>query len=110
LGLGYLASIALFACLILVPALGYRYLRWNAVLAFWFAYVLTRPLGASVADWLGKPVDHGGVGIGSGWVSLGFAAVMLVLVSIMSRGGTRGAPPLAVATATLQRRPWHGGS
>jgi uncharacterized membrane-anchored protein len=83
LGLGYPASIAVFALLILVPALGYRLLRWNGVFAFWFAYVLTRPLGASVADWLAKPVADGGVGIGSGWVSLGFAVLMAVLVASM---------------------------
>ena len=71
--------------LILIPALGYRFLQWNAVFAFWFAYVLTRPLGASVADWLGKPVDEGGVGIGSGWVSLAFAVVMIVLVLVIRR-------------------------
>lgn len=80
LGLGYAPSIALFALLILIPAFGYRLLHWNGVFAFWFAYVLTRPLGASVADWLGKPVGEGGVGLGAGWVSLGFAAVMLGLV------------------------------
>ena len=85
LGLGYLPSIALFAALILIPALGYRFLHWNGVFAFWFAYVLTRPLGASVADWLGKPVDEGGVGIGSGWVSLAFAVAMVVLVLVIRR-------------------------
>jgi len=42
-------------------------------------------LGASVADWLGKPVKEGGVGIGSGWVSLGFALAMVVLVALMRR-------------------------
>lgn len=88
-GLGYLACIALFAVLILVPAIGYRYLKWNAVFAFWFAYVLTRPLGASVADWLGKPVEEGGVGVGSGWVSLGLAVVMVGLVAIMPRPSSR---------------------
>lgn len=85
LGIGYLPSIALFAALILIPVLGYRLLRWNGVFAFWFAYVLTRPVGASVADWLGKPVKEGGVGIGSGWVSLGFALAMVVLVALMRR-------------------------
>ena len=85
LGIGYLPSIGLFALLILIPVLGFRFLRWNAVLAFWFAYVLTRPLGASVADWLGKPVKEGGVGVGSGWVSLIFAAIMAVLVLLMKR-------------------------
>lgn len=85
LGIGYLTSIAVFALLILIPVLGYRLLSWNGVFAFWFAYVLTRPLGASVADWLGKPVAEGGVGIGSGWVSLVFALDMVVLVAQMRR-------------------------
>lgn len=85
LGLGYAPSILLFAALILVPVLGYRRLGWNGVFAFWFAYVLTRPLGASVADWLGKPVREGGVGVGSGWVSLAFALVMVALVVPMHR-------------------------
>ncbi|GAA1960854.1 hypothetical protein [Microbacterium deminutum] len=108
LGLGYLASIGVFATLILIPALGYRYLGWNAVFAFWFAYVLTRPLGASVADWLGKPVAEGGMGIGSGWVSLGFALVMVVLVVVMRRTGS-GAPfgirTSSAADAERQRLP-----
>ena len=85
LGLGYAPSILLFAALILVPVLGYRRLGWNSVFAFWFAYVMTRPLGASVADWLGKPVREGGVGVGSGWVSLAFALVMVALVVPMHR-------------------------
>jgi len=93
LGLGYLPSILLFAAAILVPVLGYRLLRWNAVFAFWFAYVLTRPVGASVADWLGKPVAEGGVGVGSGWVSLGFALLMVGLVALMPR--SRGVPAVA---------------
>jgi uncharacterized membrane-anchored protein len=90
LGLGYLPSILLFACLILVPALAYRFLRLNGVLAFWSACVLTRPLGASVADWLGKPVDEGGVGIGSGWVALAFALAMVGLVLVAHRTAARG--------------------
>ena len=54
-GLGYFYSAVLFAAVIAVPATGYWVLRWNPVFCFWFAYVVTRPLGASVADWLGKP-------------------------------------------------------
>jgi uncharacterized membrane-anchored protein len=83
LGLGYVASIALFAVLILVPAIGYRFFHWNAVFSFWFAYVVTRPLGASVADWLGKPAAVGGLGLGGGWVTLAFAVVMVLLVGLM---------------------------
>ena len=83
LGLGYVTSIALFAVVIVVPALGYRRWSWNAVFSFWFAYVVTRPLGASVADWLGKPTADGGLGIGGGWVTLVFALVMALLVGVM---------------------------
>lgn len=94
LGLGYLPSIALFAVLIAIPGAGFRWGRFGAVFAFWFAYVLTRPLGASVADWLGKPASEGGVGLGSGGVSLGFALVMVALVLPMRHraGGPPGAP------------------
>lgn len=54
--LGYFLSALLIAVVIAIPAIGFLRFRWNAVLAFWFAHVVTRPLGASVADWLGKPV------------------------------------------------------
>ncbi len=96
LGLGYSASMVLFAVLIVIPVLGYRFLRWNGVLAFWFAYILTRPVGATVADWLGKPVAEGGIGVGPGWVSLGFAAVMVVLVGVMRIRLTRSTPAESV--------------
>ena len=70
LGLGFLASGILFTVVIAIPAVAYWKLRMNAVLAFWFAYVVTRPLGASYADWLGVPAAHGGVGLGRGLVAL----------------------------------------
>jgi uncharacterized membrane-anchored protein len=79
--LGYLASAVLFGALILVPAIGYRFFGWNATFAFWFAYVLTRPLGASIADWMGKPRADGGLGWGSGPVSIVLAAVIVALVA-----------------------------
>lgn len=79
-GLGYLASAVLFAVLIAVPAIGYRLLALNAVTAFWTAYVLTRPLGASVADWLGKPTVDRGVGLGAGPVSLVLAGLIVAIV------------------------------
>lgn len=82
-GLGYLASIGVFAVLILIPALGFRFAHWNSVLAFWFAYVVTRPLGASIADWLSKPRANGGLELGEGWVSLGFVLLMVALVVAM---------------------------
>lgn len=76
LHLGYLGSAVLFAVVIAVPAVAWGRFGLNAVAAFWTAYVITRPLGASVADWLGKPVRLGGLGWGDGAVS-GLATVLI---------------------------------
>ncbi|MEO9224276.1 MAG: hypothetical protein ABI276_04720 [Acidimicrobiales bacterium] len=78
--LGYWLSAVLFACLILVPAIGYRWSRWNPIFAFWFAYVVTRPLGASIADWLGKATSDGGLGFGAGLVSVVLSIAIAVCV------------------------------
>jgi uncharacterized membrane-anchored protein len=83
-GLGYLASGILFAVLFALPALGYWRLKLNAIFAFWFAYIMTRPFGASFADWLGRPPELGGVGAGAGRVSLVLAAVITGLVAYLT--------------------------
>ena len=91
LHLGYLNSGILFAGLIaLVTAahyairgvfeLEYRRQSRNAVLAFWLAYVITRPLGASFADWIGKAPAFGGLGWGDGAVTLGLSAMIIGFV------------------------------
>jgi uncharacterized membrane-anchored protein len=85
LHLGYLPSGLMFAVLIAVPALSFRFARLNAVLAFWFAYVVTRPLGASFADWSAVSPAHHGLGLGTGPVSLAALAVIVVLVAYLSR-------------------------
>jgi uncharacterized membrane-anchored protein len=84
LKLGYLPSAALFAVAILIPLVGWRVLRWNTVLCFWAAYVLTRPLGASIADGLGKPKNVSGMGIGDGPVAGVLAALIVLLVAYLS--------------------------
>jgi uncharacterized membrane-anchored protein len=85
LRLGYLPSVVIFAVAIAVPALGWRFFRLNPVVAFWIAYVLTRPLGASVADWLGKPAAHGGgLGFGDGTVAAGGAVAIALLVGYLT--------------------------
>ena len=74
---GFVGSIVLFAAVMSVPALGCWRFRLNAVVAFWWAYIITRPLGASVADWLSKPTQSGGLAYGDGPVAailLAFAA------------------------------------
>jgi len=80
LGLGFAWSIVLFGVLIVVP-LGLWRLGLDATVAFWASYVLTRPLGASVADWLGKPPSQGGIGWGDGVVfGLGLALFALLVL------------------------------
>lgn len=84
LTLGYFGSVILFAVVILIPVLGFRFGRWNAIFCFWFAYVVTRPLGASIADWLGKPQTVGGLGWGSGWVALILTAAIAIVVGYLA--------------------------
>jgi uncharacterized membrane-anchored protein len=83
LGLGYFASIILFAILFVVPAVGYWRFHWNEIASFWFAYVMTRPLGASVADWIGKPY-LGGLGLGDAVVSLVLAVLIVGFVGYLT--------------------------
>jgi uncharacterized membrane-anchored protein len=91
-GIGYFGSILLFAAVITVPAVGYFRFGMNSVLAFWFAYVVTRPLGASVADWLSVSHGRGGLALGTGPVSLALAAAIAAFVLYLSKNG-RDTPP-----------------
>lgn len=84
MGLGFLPSGILFTVAILVPLVAWRR-GLNPVVAFWAAYVLTRPLGASFADWLSKPHGTGaGLGFGDGPVTLVALAVIVVLVGLLT--------------------------
>jgi uncharacterized membrane-anchored protein len=84
LHLGYFSSGLLFAALIAVPALAYRFFHINGILAFWACYVLTRPLGASFADWGGKAHSVGGLGLGDAIVAFGLAVAIIALVGYQS--------------------------
>ena len=81
---GYLTSGFIFAGLILVPAIGYRWLRWNQVFSFWFAYVVTRPLGASFADFMGKPHSAGGLDWGAGKVAVALTLAIFCFVAFLA--------------------------
>ncbi|GAA1964732.1 membrane protein [Kitasatospora viridis] len=83
--LGYFEAGLVFTAAIAVPALAHWKLRMNPVLAFWLAYVLTRPLGASFADWLGAPKAHHGMGLGYGPVSAVLAVVIVLVVAVLWR-------------------------
>lgn len=84
LKLGYFSSILLFTLLITMIALAHWLFRLNRVVTFWFAYVLTRPLGASIADWTGKSQTVNGLGLGDGYVSLCLAALIIVFLIYMT--------------------------
>ncbi|MBO0835277.1 MAG: hypothetical protein J2P28_07130 [Actinobacteria bacterium] len=80
LHLGYLGSGVLFAVVIMVPAVAWSQLKLNSVLCFWAAYVVTRPVGASFADYFAKPKVLTGLDYGDGPVSSLLLALIVVLV------------------------------
>ena len=84
LHLGYLASGILFAGLFLLPAVGYFLFGVNEIFAFWFAYVMTRPLGASFADWFGKPKSITGLGYGDGIVVAVLTTLIIIFVAYLT--------------------------
>jgi uncharacterized membrane-anchored protein len=83
LGLGFNVGVLVFGGLIALIGAAY-YLGGNAVLTFWLAYVLTRPLGASLGDLLSQARAYGGLGLGTVYTSVGFLTVIVVLVALLS--------------------------
>ncbi|MBU1307407.1 MAG: hypothetical protein KKF33_18035 [Alphaproteobacteria bacterium] len=84
LGVGYLATGAVFAAIIAIIALAYFVFRTQAILAFWLAYIFTRPLGASFGDLLSQPTDYGGLGLGTIATSAMFLAIIAGIVVYMT--------------------------
>lgn len=110
-GIGYLQTGLIFGAIIAVIAFGYFVFHLNAILAFWLAYILTRPLGASFGDWFSQDPAHGGLGLGTVNTSYIFLAAIAVLVGYLAishhdedlEGGadpqSQGAPLTAAAGA-----------
>lgn len=84
LNLGYGPTAIVFAALIGIIVLLYRIVKMDAILSFWLAYIMTRPLGASIGDFLAKPVIAGGLGWGTVTTSLIFLAAILALVIFLT--------------------------
>jgi uncharacterized membrane-anchored protein len=82
--LGYLASGILFAMIIGSLTFGYFFLKLDAILGFWLAYILTRPLGASFGDLLSQPGEYGGMGLGTIITSAMFLTAIIGIVAYMS--------------------------
>lgn len=82
--IGYLTTGLLFGGVIALIAFAYYVLRLDGILAFWLAYILTRPLGASFGDLLSQPVEYGGLGFGTTFTSLLFLGCIAALVLYMT--------------------------
>jgi uncharacterized membrane-anchored protein len=112
LNLGYLTSLVLFASGIAAVYVAWRVFHVNEVLAFWCAYVLTRPLGASTGDLLSQTRKDGGLGFGTVATTVIFLGTILAVVTFLSltRGTSDSTPASsrqldrsAAATPSRQR-------
>jgi len=84
LGLGYFNTGIAVSLIIACAFLAYKFLKLDAVLAFWLAYIFTRPLGASLGDYLSQPQRYGGLGIGTKITSLIFLIPILAIIIFLT--------------------------
>jgi uncharacterized membrane-anchored protein len=83
--LGYPLSAVVFGAMIGAVYIGYKYFKLNEILAFWIAYILTRPLGASIGDLLSQSKKDGGLGLGTALTSAIFLVAILITVIFLTR-------------------------
>jgi uncharacterized membrane-anchored protein len=105
---GYLGALGVFAGAIAVIAILHFGLRLNAILSFWLAYILTRPLGASIGDYLAAPTEEGGLGLGTNvttFIFLGTILALVVFLAISKRDVIRSGTLPAVAPAGSEATP-----
>jgi uncharacterized membrane-anchored protein len=102
LAVGYFNSVLLFFGAIALVTLAFYKFKLNGVLAFWIAYILTRPLGASMGDWMSQPHRLGGLALGTVGTSAIFLLTILGVVVYLSI--TRRDQPLAVGAAGIENR------
>jgi len=105
LNLGYLDSGILFAIVILIPPLARWRLGLDGVAAFWMSYVVTRPLGASFADYISKPKSLSGIDFGDGPTAIAFAVAVLVVVSYLALARPDIQKPIDAAMAPTRATP-----
>lgn len=103
LNVGYWPSALLFAGAIAAVTIAHKGFRLNAVAAFWAAYVLTRPLGASIGDYLSQPTGDGGLGLGPNGTSAIFLAAILALVVFLTVTRRDQTPVAAVSDGDEER-------
>lgn len=83
-GLGYILSALIFGAVIALVTMGFYGFRLNGILAFWLAYIITRPLGASMGDYLTQPVSAGGLDLGTPGTSAVFLLSIIGLVAYLT--------------------------
>lgn len=83
LHLGFLLSGIIFVGIIAIPAVAYKLFNVNKVFTFWFAYIITRPLGASFADWMDSPIRRGGLGWSQPVIVSILISAIIILVAYM---------------------------
>ncbi|HSZ15099.1 MAG TPA: hypothetical protein VK790_13770 [Solirubrobacteraceae bacterium] len=105
LNLGYLDSGLLFGVVILIPALAHWRLGLDGVAAFWMSYVVTRPLGASFADYISKPRNLSGINFGDGSTAIVFAIAVFALVSYLALARPDIQKPLEADAAQTRSTP-----
>lgn len=87
-GLGYLITGIMFAAIVAAIAIAYFVFKIDGILAFWLAYILTRPVGASLGDLLSQPPEYGGFGLGTiatSWIFLGTIAIITLYMTLTYR-------------------------
>ena len=87
LNLGFFDSILVFGAIMLIPVIGWWRFNWSPIFAFWFAYIDTRPIGASFADWFSKPHNISGLNFGDGPTSGVALIAFLVLLAWTTLSG-----------------------
>lgn len=102
LGLGFRDSALILSAIMLLLLVGHFFTRINAMVLFWVAFVLTRPLGATVGDFLSKPHDHGGLAWGTTWTSATLLAVLIALITVQAVHVRR--HPLTALPVPVHRR------
>jgi len=84
LSLGYTLTGLIVLAIISIVFISWKYLKFDSILTFWIAYILTRPLGASLGDFLSQPKSLGGLGLGATWTSVIFLSAILAVVLLLS--------------------------
>ncbi|MET3664841.1 hypothetical protein [Caulobacter sp. 1776] len=95
-GLGYVGAALIFAGMLAIVAALYFRTQVSRIILFWIAFILTRPLGAAVGDFLDKPRDHGGLALSRPIASAALAAaIALLIIALPQRSGRHAAEPAA---------------